>query len=81
MKIIGWDVKDGQPCWLIENSWGPEWGMEGIGYLLIHLDAYRSIRLNYKWSGSPSRLPLRTMRASHRIRMRWRRILIQNNNR
>jgi C1A family cysteine protease len=30
VKIIGWDVKEGKNCWLIENSWGEDWGENGI---------------------------------------------------
>jgi cathepsin B len=29
VKIIGWDVIDGKNCWLIENSWGEDWGKNG----------------------------------------------------
>lgn len=29
VKIIGWDVIDGKNCWLIENSWGTDWGKNG----------------------------------------------------
>jgi len=31
IKVIGWDVRNGQSCWLIENSWGEDWGENGIG--------------------------------------------------
>jgi C1A family cysteine protease len=30
VKIIGWDVRDGQTCWLVENSWGEDWGENGV---------------------------------------------------
>jgi len=29
VKIIGWDVIDGKNCWVIENSWGADWGKNG----------------------------------------------------
>jgi cathepsin B len=31
LKVIGWDVRDGKNCWLVENSWGEDWGENGIG--------------------------------------------------
>lgn len=39
VKIIGWDTRDGKSCWLIENTWGPEWGEKGLAYDFIYLDA------------------------------------------
>ncbi|KAF8820044.1 cathepsin B [Cardiosporidium cionae] len=30
IKIIGWGVQNKKPYWLIENSWGPEWGDNGF---------------------------------------------------
>jgi C1A family cysteine protease len=38
VKIIGWDVIDGKNCWLIENSWGEEWGINGTAYLFYNID-------------------------------------------
>ncbi len=29
VKIIGWDIIDGKNAWLIENSWGLDWGING----------------------------------------------------
>ena len=39
VKIIGWDVIEGQNCWIIENSWGEEWGQNGTAYFIYYLDA------------------------------------------
>ena len=33
VKILGWGVQDGQDYWLVANSWGPYWGLDG--YFLI----------------------------------------------
>ena len=30
VTIIGWDVVDGQNCWLVENTWGEDWGNNGV---------------------------------------------------
>lgn len=35
VKIIGWDVQSGKNCWIIENSWGVEWGVNGTACVLI----------------------------------------------
>lgn len=34
VKIIGWDVIEGQNCWIIENSWGEEWGQNGTACII-----------------------------------------------
>lgn len=34
--MIGWDVRDGKNCWLVENSWGEDWGENGIGCILTN---------------------------------------------
>jgi C1A family cysteine protease len=33
--IIGWDdnMCDGQGAWIVKNSWGPGWGMDGFFYI------------------------------------------------
>ena len=38
VKIIGWDTREGQKCWLIENSWGTQWGENGIACVIIGRD-------------------------------------------
>lgn len=34
IKIIGWGVDNGTPYWIIANSWGTTWGMNGFFWML-----------------------------------------------
>lgn len=38
IKIIGWDVREGKNCWIIENSWGEEWGVNGTACVLTNME-------------------------------------------
>lgn len=38
VKIIGWDIIDGKNAWIIENSWGEDWGVNGTAYLFENSD-------------------------------------------
>lgn len=30
VTIVGWGVEEGTPYWIVENTWGPEWGEKGF---------------------------------------------------
>jgi len=34
VKLIGWGVDQGQDYWLIANSWGASWGLDGYFMIL-----------------------------------------------
>jgi len=34
VKIVGWGSMEGKSYWLIENSWGEDWGVGGYGKIL-----------------------------------------------
>merc|ERR1719291_946489 len=34
VKIVGWGSMEGKSYWLIENSWGPDWGEGGYAKIL-----------------------------------------------
>lgn len=34
VKIIGWGMENKRPHWLVENSWGADWGQEGFAKVL-----------------------------------------------
>jgi cathepsin B len=45
VKIIGWGVNNGTPYWIIANSWGTGWGMDGFFWMLrgqneCHIEEY-----------------------------------------
>jgi len=39
VKMIGWGTEDGQDYWLVANSWGTTWGLEGFFKIARGVDA------------------------------------------
>mmetsp|Transcript_19072 Transcript_19072/g.44570 ORF Transcript_19072/g.44570 Transcript_19072/m.44570 type:complete len:392 (+) Transcript_19072:106-1281(+) len=56
VKIIGWGVQDRKKYWLIENSWGADWGEQGYAKVLAGLDPEKKDGMvveNYVLAGTP----------------------------
>ena len=38
VQLVGYDSDDGTDFWIVRNSWGPEWGIEGYIHLSRSVD-------------------------------------------
>lgn len=56
--IIGWDDRmcDGEGAWIVKNSWGPGWGLDGFFYIKYNSAAFGSYTqaVSYQAVGAPS---------------------------
>merc|ERR1712139_756571 len=34
VKVLGWGTMSGKPYWLVENSWGDDWGENGYAKII-----------------------------------------------
>jgi len=33
VKVVGWGKEDDTEYWIIQNSWGADWGVNGFAYV------------------------------------------------
>lgn len=34
IALVGWGERDGKKYWIVRNSWGPKWGLQGFFYMI-----------------------------------------------
>jgi len=51
--VIGWTVVDGVEAYVVRNSWGAEWGVNGYAYLAMDAgnDGYGPCGINQFMTG------------------------------
>merc|ERR1712061_498907 len=57
VKIIGWGVMEGKSYWLIENSWGEDWGENGYAKVIAGADPEKKEGIvieTYVLAGTPA---------------------------
>merc|ERR1712151_379507 len=57
VKIVGWGNMDGKPYWVIENSWGEDWGENGYAKIVAISDPEKKEQLiveSYVLAGTPA---------------------------
>merc|ERR1740121_3553506 len=53
VKIIGWGTMEGKSYWLVENSWGEDWGEHG--FARVSADGEKNILIEtYVLAGTPA---------------------------
>merc|ERR1739848_176940 len=51
IKIVGWGNEDGNDYWLVANSWGPTWGLEGYFKIIRGTNACGIEKLGPPYAG------------------------------
>lgn len=41
IKVVGWGEQDGTPYWIVANSWGPKWGLDGYFWIEMNQSELR----------------------------------------
>jgi len=54
VKIIGWGTEDGHDYWLVANSWGTTWGLEGFFKIARGVNACGMESMGPPYAGLPS---------------------------
>jgi cathepsin B len=57
VKIVGWGVEAGQDYWLVANSWGTTWGLEGYFKMARGSDACGMESMGPPYAGVPQMEP------------------------
>merc|ERR1719497_83754 len=53
VKIIGWGTEAGQDFWLVANSWGTTWGLEGYFKMARGINACGMESMGPPYAGLP----------------------------
>jgi len=59
VKITGWGVEDDQPFWIVENTWGKDWGENGFARIAIvesEDPMEHTVSVDFTFSGYPNNL-------------------------
>jgi len=51
--IVGYDSIDGQDYWIVKNSWGTQWGMQGYMHLKRNTNKEYGVCAINEWAYNP----------------------------
>lgn len=54
VKILGWGTESGTDYWLVANSWGPDWGLDGYFKIRRGNNACGIERMGPPFAGLPA---------------------------